>query len=114
MMSAAVLPLSFDRPITEAALVAWLARATPGERIVYWRGYLARDTWENRPGLSDAECHRLRMVARRAWLMSATGQVHLVQQRVAPGVFDYIAIARPRKHPRRRLDASITVISEAA
>ena len=113
-MSAAVLPLSFDRPITEAALVAWLARATPGERIVYWRGYLARDTWGNRPGLSDAECHHLRMVARRAWLMSATGLLHLVQQRVAPGVFDYIAIARPRKQPRRRMVAQSISIPEAA
>jgi len=113
-MSAAVLPLSFDRPITEAALGVWLSRATPGERIVYWRGYLARDTWVTRGGLSDIERRRLGMVARRAWLMSADGQVHLVQQRVAPGVFDYIAIARPHKQPRRRLDAPITVISEAA
>ena len=108
-MSGDVLLVEFERPITEAALVAWLVRAAPGERIVYWRGFLAVDRWSPR-----RDRHRLCSVARLAWGMAEKGWVHLVQQRVAPGVFDYIAIARPRKLPRPRFAPAIHRLQEAA
>jgi hypothetical protein len=46
--------------------------------------------------------------------MSASGQVHLVQRRVAPGVFEYIAIARPTRGTERRLIAPSVPVMEAA
>ena len=98
----------------EAALLAWVRQAVPGEQVAYWRGFLARDTWGTRHGTSEKERNRLRAVARRAWLMSASGQVHLVQRRVAPGVFEYIAIARPTKRTERRLLAPSVPVMEAA
>lgn len=96
-------PLTFayepGRPMAEITLIEWLANAAPGDQIVYWRGRLSNDINVVHQGLTEIERKRLGRVARRAWQMSELGQVHLVQRRVDVGVFDYIAIARPK--PRR-------------
>ena len=98
----------------EAALLAWLRQAVPGEQVAYWRGFLARDTRGTQHGTSDTERNCLRAVARRAWLMSEAGQVHLVQRRISPGVFEYIAIARPTRGTERQLIAPSVPVMEAA
>lgn len=96
-------PLTFvyepGRPMAEITLIEWLANAAPGDQIVYWRGRLSNDINVVHQGLTEIERKRLCRVARRAWHMSELDQVHLVQRRVDIGVFDYIAIARPK--PRR-------------
>jgi hypothetical protein len=98
-MRSLTLPSEQGRPMAEALLIAWLADADPGDQIVYWRGWLAHDTCAVRNGLTEIERKRLSRIAQQAWRMCEAGQAHLVQRRVSVGVFDYIAIARPK--PRR-------------
>lgn len=91
-------PLPYHLPCSKDALLAWLRHAAPGDQVTYWRGHLAADvdlvggrTW-------GPDGWRLRGVRRLAWDLAQQGWVHLVQQRVAPDVCAYIAIATGKCH----------------
>ena len=61
-----------------AAFAQTLARMQPGERLVYHIGKYAGDT----------------PAGKAAWLAHEAGKVSLVQRRVGPRKFDYIAQVR--------------------
>lgn len=83
-------------PATEISFCAWVAQALPGDRLEYHRGFLVLDTFALFTGLSDKERAELRNLADRAFWAAEQGLVHLVQERVGPDQFAYIAVARPK------------------
>jgi hypothetical protein len=95
--------------IDSAAFTAWLLRAEPGERLTYWRGYLAVDASPLASQLSGEERLRLQEVSDLAWRMAQKGWIHLVQQRHGASDFSYVAVARRREQVNAR-----AVTAEAA
>ena len=88
----------------ELLFCAWLANATGGDRYEYHRGFLAKDL-DNGPKrrLGDKERKVLERLAERVRWASEKGCVHLLQERLGPDCYSYIAVARPRapgaRHP---------------
>ena len=88
---------SLLRPqIGEPEMLAWFLAASPGDRIAYWRGHLVIELAPTASPLSQSERRRLRGLKVLALSMAETGLVHLVQQRLGPDDYLYLAIARPR------------------
>ena len=83
-------------PISEIWFCAWVAQAEPGDRLEYHRGYLAVDTNKLTSKLDLNACTELVLLRDRAFGCAAQGLVHLVQQRLGPDLFSYLAIARPK------------------
>ena len=113
MQSAANIPPR-RRPLSEIEFCAWVARAMPGDRREYHRGFLACDTCPGLTSLDTAARHRLRRLAERAYWAATRGLVHLVQVRLGPEDFAYIAIARPKPRPASAsLDAASRLLEAA-
>lgn len=92
-----VRPVRIQPPrLTEIEFCAWLAQAAPGDRLEYHRGFLAVDTEKKISLLRERDRQTLRDLRHRALVLFEQGLVHLVQERLGPGHFAYIAIARPR------------------
>lgn len=85
-----------SRPLSEIAFCAWVAQADPGDRLEYHRGFLVLDTFALFSALDDGQRKDLSALAGRAFRAAEQGLVHLVQERVGPDQFAYIAIARPK------------------
>lgn len=85
--------------LDEVGLCAWIAQAEPGETLVYHRGFLAVDATSVVSRLSTEQQRSLQQVAAAAMRAADQGLVHLVQTRLGPDAFAYIAIARPRPGP---------------
>ena len=83
-------------PISEIELCAWVAQAAPGEALEYHRGFLGLDRSVMGRLMSYESRVKLDRTSDRAWLLAEQGLVHLVQRRLGPDSFSYIAIARPR------------------
>ena len=95
-------------PITEQHLVQWLAGATPGEQLIYHRGFLAIDTGVTSSQLPPSRRQMLLRVASRVRDMCTRGLVQTVQRRNGDGDFTYLVVARQRLAvARRRLDAAM-------
>ena len=98
---------SADLPVSEIAFCAWLVVAPPGERLVYHRGFLAVDAAGLVSSLSPERQRALRDVAAAALRAAEQGLVHLVQVRIGPHRFAYLAVARTKPRaapvPRARL-----------
>ena len=84
----------------------WLARARPGDRFVYHRGFLIHDRETDRDlkrlakeVLEAGPPVELEPYSRRRGL----GLVHLVQRRLGPGDYEYIAV-RAADMPKSGLD----------
>lgn len=71
----------------------WLADAKPGDVLRYHRGGLAHDAAGSGYPYSSAE-QALATIAGELRAAAGAGLVHLVQNRVREGTFDYFAIAR--------------------
>jgi hypothetical protein len=84
------------------ALLAWADTAEPGDAVVYHIGHLAIDAPVLGPGSPRIAREGLRDLADAAWRLAALERVHLVQRRLGPDRFTYLAILRP---PRRCPDA---------
>jgi hypothetical protein len=89
----------------------WLSRAEPGDTLEYYRGLLAADREPATGRLSKAECLVLREVANFAWRAANKGLLHLVQRRLGPDRFGYLAIARPR--PKALALSSLLFVEDA-
>lgn len=79
----------------EQGLMAWAKSARPGDRVSYHIGDLCIDrdrAW--RLHIADGKEDTISGVARLAFRLAKSGDVHLVQRRIADGVFRYIAIRR--------------------
>ncbi|MFZ3582134.1 hypothetical protein ACOI1H_08190 [Loktanella sp. DJP18] len=84
-----------DNPCTgEIDFCAWVAQAMAGERLVYHRGFLAFDAMALLSDLPPGRQRALRDVAAAAMRAAEQDLVHLVQARLGPGQFAYIAVAR--------------------
>ncbi len=89
------------QPLTESALTAWLGAAAAGDRIEYWRGYLAIDASAAASKLEPDDRRQLGRVAARAFRLSEQGKAHLVQRRHGEADYSYLLIVRPRPRPVR-------------
>lgn len=98
--------------LDEVGLSAWIAQAAPGEMLVYHRGFLAVDATSVISKLPSEQQRALRLVASAALRAAEQGLVHLVQARIGPDQFAYIAIARSR--PRQAGPALSMRLLEAA
>jgi len=87
------------RPLSEIEFSAWVAQALPGDRLEYHRGFLVIDTFPTLSRLADAERSALIKLGSRAFSAAGQGLVHLLQKRLGPDQFAYLAIARPRPQP---------------
>ena len=85
-----------SRPLSEIEFCAWVAQAVPGDRLEYHRGFLVLDTFALFTKLDDRGRTELAKLGSRAFWAAEQGLVHLVQQRIAPDQFAYIAVARPK------------------
>ena len=102
------------RRLSEMEFSGWVGAATPGDRLEYHRGFLALDTMAPFSGRHDPERAALRSLALRAHWAAEQRLVHLVQERLGPGSFAYIAIARPKPRHAEVSLASLLVDAEAA
>ena len=100
-MDAQVVPLhgASGPEIDEIALAAWIAQAEPGDSLVYHRGFLAVDATSVISKLSAERQRTLQLVAAAARRAAEQNLVHLVQSRLGPDAFAYIAVARPKPGP---------------
>ena len=85
-------------PISVAVLSGWLARAKPGERLEYHRGFLALDRIKG-PSREEAERLKLAAVAGYALALADRGKLHLLQERHGNGDYSYWAVARAPARP---------------
>ena len=101
--------------LDEIGLSAWIAQAEPGETLVYHRGFLAVDATSVISKLPAEQQRTLRLVASAALRAAEQGLVHLVQARIGPDQFAYIAVARPKpKAAAVSLSALLLAEQEAA
>ena len=83
-------------PISEVELCAWLAQAEPGEVLEYHCGFLGLDRSACGRSMSVESRAVLSRTSNQAWRLAEQGHLHLVQRRLGPDSFLYLAIARPR------------------
>ncbi|CAM3583475.1 hypothetical protein TH8_08875 [Thalassospira profundimaris] len=99
--------------IREVDFCAWLTQAAPGDEFEYHRGFLVLDITPFGSPMDGEARAELARVSDRAFDLAERDFVHLVQRRIGPGAFAYLAIARP--HPRNTpLEFSTLMIEEAA
>ena len=98
--------------LDDIGLSAWIAQAEPGETLVYHRGFLAVDTFGTASHLSPERRSALRRTADAALRAAEQDLVHLVQARIGPDQFAYIAVAR--RKPRQVRGSLSTRLLEAA
>ena len=68
----------------------------PGDRLEYHRGFLTLDRCQGLSRFTTEERTRLTWLGARAFWAAEQGLVHLVQERLGPDQFAYIAVARPK------------------
>jgi hypothetical protein len=112
MTTATITTIRPKGPLTEIQFCAWVAQAMPGDRLEYHRGFLVLDTFPGLSKLGDNERNELRLLGTRAFWTEAQGLVHLVQERLGPDLFSYLAIARPKT--RSSADAVTQLAAVAA
>lgn len=85
-----------SRLINPAAIdfCAWLAQAEPGDVLQYHQGFLALDVTTCHAAFGTRERRALVRLADHAYQAAEQGLVHLVQRRLGPYRFAYLAIAR--------------------
>jgi hypothetical protein len=96
MTTATITTVRPKSPLTEIQFCAWVAQALPGDRLEYHRGFLVLDTFPGLSKLGDNERTELALLGKRAFWTEGKGLVHLVQERLGPDLFSYLAIARPK------------------
>ena len=102
------------RRLSEMDFAGWVGAAAPGDRLEYHRGFLAVDTIPLVSKLPETDRVVLKRTAGRAWWAAEQRLVHLVQERLGPDLFAYIAIARPKPRHAEVSLASLLVDAEAA
>ena len=100
-----------SRPLSEIEFCAWVAQAVLGNRLEYHRGFLACDIVPLVSNLAANERTELSLLATRAAWAEGQGLVHLVQQRLGPDLFSYLAIARPKTS---RTEKAVAQLAAAA
>ena len=80
--------------VNDLAFFAWVAQATPGETLVYHRGFLGIDIAPVMSRFGEPDRRRLLGLAQAALSAFEADLVHLVQVRLEPDRFAYLAVAR--------------------
>ena len=104
-------PLSPELQISEATpaepvavdarlLGDWLRQARVGDVFEYHRGLLTADRTAFGQVADEAARKALDRLADNVWHLAADGRVHLLQRRLAPGTFSYLAVARSPATPQ--------------
>jgi hypothetical protein len=88
--------------ISEERLCDWVANARPGQRVEYYRGYLAYDRMPSTSTLSEPDQRALVAVAKRVMQLASDGRVVPVQMRLAVGEYSYIAAKARHRSARGR------------
>ncbi len=116
-MTASISPISTPSPrstwITEIEFCAWLGQAAPGDVLEYHRGFLVVDVAPFGGPMSSEARAELSRASARAYDLAERSFVHLVQRRLGPDHFSYLAIARPLPQGKA-LDFSTLMTEEAA
>ena len=99
-------------PVSEITLMAWADVADPGAQLTYHTGFLVVDITATVTKLAKTELTNLRATANAAYRLYELGRVHLVQERLGPDRFAYLAIARPQKGAVR--SAAVKQLAAAA
>lgn len=100
--------------LDEAALTAWFGAAAAGDRIEYWRGFLAVDANPTGSKLEPDDRRQLGRVAARAFRLAEQGKAHLIQKRHSDADYSYLLVVRPRPRPVRARFASAVVSTAGA
>jgi hypothetical protein len=111
MITATITTARPKSPLTEIQFCAWVAQALPGDRLEYHRGHLAVDADKVTSDLDPNARAELACLRDRAFWSETAGLVHLVQQRLGPDCFAYLAIARPKTSRTAR---AVAQLAEAA
>jgi hypothetical protein len=85
-----------DIASADIGLLAWLNQAEPGDALEYHRGFLVLDCSRQSRALREDDRQALCRLASLAMRLSDRGLIDLVQRRIRPDCFSYIAIARSR------------------
>jgi hypothetical protein len=116
-MTASISPISAQPPrstrISEIEFCAWLGQAEPGDALEYHRGFLVVDVTPFGGSMGSEARLELARTSGRAYDLAERGFVHLVQRRLGPDSFSYLAIARPLPHGKAP-DFSTLMTEEAA
>lgn len=83
-----------DEPVNDLAFLAWVAQAAYGDTLVYHRGFLGIDIGPGMSRFGEPDRRRLLRLAQAALSAFDAGLVHLVQVRLEPDRFAYLAVAR--------------------
>jgi hypothetical protein len=110
MTSAQLHPTRAGGLISLAAFRAWLARAKPGERLEYHRGFLTIDR-SSASRHAERERRALAKLADVALNAAEADRVHLVQRRNGPADFTYLAI---KAGPNAQRAATALAVAAAA
>ena len=114
MKHAPIPSVQADPSVTEIEFCAWVAQTLPGDRLEYHRGFLVLDTFPLFSRLDDKARDALRNLASRTFHAAEQGLVHLVQVRVGPDCFAYIAVARPKPNSASISLSELLLEGEAA
>lgn len=82
--------------LSEIELCGWVSQAEAGETIEYHRGFLSVDRTSHGQPMTSEQRGDLIRLADRAMRLAEQGLLHLVQRRLGPDTFSYLAVARPR------------------
>lgn len=82
--------MEMDNPTTVETFLAWVKSAKPNERIIYYRGETLTFS------LMTVQ------IKRETWDKALEGLVYLVQRRLGPGKYEFIAI-RSSETPNDKL-----------
>lgn len=104
---------SLVRRLSDAAFCAWIAQAQPGDRLEYHRGVLAMDASVDSNESETSQRRQLNRPACRARWAAQQGLVHLLQRRLGPDSFSYLAVMRPRRS-EAAVSLSKVLLTEAA
>jgi hypothetical protein len=108
LVAAAGQPITrFAVPIDENGFVDWLIDASPGDKLVYYRGHLGHDRMPSAKVLDRQARVELHALATRVMVTAAQGLVLPVQKRVGPEDWLYIAVkAQPGRVGNARRTAA--------
>lgn len=100
--------------LSDIEFCAWIGHATPSDRLEYHHGFLGIDTTAAISTLPEPDRRRLAGLASAAFRACEAGLVHLVQERLGPDCFAYLAIARSKPRAAQVPLDSLLAESEAA
>jgi hypothetical protein len=87
--------------LTVTEFQEWLGAAQPGERIAYAKGLLAASIHVAFQA-EHPNAQKLSALQETTWRAGVKGHVYLVQRRIKPAAFEYLAERSRGTHPTTR------------